>query len=140
MSEHIERNDASRAELADHGRRVMAGEVGDRSDGWSASAILAHVAFWDRLLYQRWRSTLRYGRRFPDPIPDGLEDLINDSAAPVWSALSPADAAGEANAAAEELDTFLVGVPDDVVAELRITGKSRLVDRSFHRREHIAGD
>ena len=76
MAEHIERNEASRAELAEHGRRVVAGEVGDRGDGWSASTILAHVAFWDRLMYQRWRTTLRYGRRYPDPIPDGLEDLI----------------------------------------------------------------
>ena len=140
MAEHIERNEASRAELAEHGRRVVAGEVGDRGDGWSASTVLAHVAFWDRLMYQRWRTTLRYGRRYPDPIPDGLEDLINDSAVHVWSAVSPEVAAAEATAAAEELDAFLAGVADDVVAELRITGKSRLVDRSFHRRDHIAGD
>lgn len=140
MAEHVERNDASRAELAEHARRVVAGEVPDRSDGWSASAILAHVAFWDRLMYQRWRSTLRYGRRMPDLIPDGLEDWVNDASIAVWRSLSPEAAAAEALAAAEELDAFVAEVPHDVVDELRITGKSRFVDRSFHRREHIAGD
>ena len=140
MAEHIEQNDASRAALAEHARRVVAGEVPDRSDGWTAAAILAHVAFWDRLMYQRWRSTLRYGRRMPDPIPDGLEDWVNDASISVWASLTAEAAAAEALAAAEELDAFVATIPDDVIQELRITGKSRFVDRSHHRREHIAGD
>lgn len=138
MAEHIEHNNASRAELEAHAARVRDGSVTNTGD-WSPSAALAHIAFWDRMLLERWRSTLKYARRYPDPLPDGLEDLINEAALPAWSALSPAEAATEAASAAAAIDEFVATVPADVVAELRVTGKERLVDRSFHRREHTAG-
>ena len=138
MSEHVQNNDAARAELAQHAARVRDGSATNTGD-WSPGAALAHIAFWDRMLLERWRGTLRYKRRFPDPLPDGLEDLVNEAALPAWSKLDPGVAADEVMAAAEAIDAFVATVPDDVVAELRITGKERLVDRSYHRREHTAG-
>ena len=138
MARHDDNNAASRSELDAAAARVRDGSV-TRSDGeWSASTVLAHIAFWDRMVLRRWRGTERYRRRYPDPLPDGIEDLVNDAAAPAWGLLSPAQAAAEAIAAAEAVDAYVTRIPADVVAELGLTGKERLVDRSLHRREHLA--
>jgi len=116
----------------------MVADAYDRAaDGWPPSALLAHLAFWDRLTLQRWHAAIRDGRSTPPDLPDGLQDLINDAAFATWSALSPRDAAAQAVAAAQEVDAFLATVDDGLADQLIADGRVRLVDRSLHRTQHL---
>ena len=137
MTDHRARNDASRARLEVIAGGVAGGthrvDVGE----WSPSTLLAHLAFWDRLTLQRWHAAIRDGRSTPADLPDGLQDLINDASFATWSALSPADAAAQAVAAAEEVDAFLATVDGSLADQLIAEGRVRLVDRSLHRRQHL---
>jgi hypothetical protein len=137
MSDHRANNDASRARLGHVAGDVADGAYTSRADGWPPSALLAHLAFWDRLTLQRWHAAIRDGRSTPADLPDGLQDLINDASFATWSALSPADAAAQAVAAAEAVDAFLPSVDGSLADQLIADGRVRLVDRSLHRRQHL---
>jgi hypothetical protein len=70
-------------------------------------------------------------------VPDAVADLINDAALATWAAL-PASVAGSlAVAAAEEVDGIVARLSDVAVAAVVEDGRSRLVDRSLHRAEHL---
>ena len=104
---------------------------------WTASALFAHIAFWDRFVFARWRLAAASGSRAPDPIDGTPQDLINDAALPGWNAIPPRAAVDECLAAADELDRSLESLENDVVEELVGSGRERLVDRSIHRGEHL---
>lgn len=127
-------NDDSRARLRQLVARTDRGQLATTvMEGWSAAALLAHLAFWDRFTLLRLRSRLA-GSTVADVGP--LADLINDAALPTWNDMAPEVAAREAIAAADEVDAFIAGLPPDVVAQIIAEGKPRWVLRSEHRREH----
>ncbi len=134
----VDRNEESRARL----RRVveaLTDEDGRRpaGDGWTVAALLGHIAHWDRFVAVRWRRSAAIGAATPEPVPDAVADLINDAALPTWAAL-PASVAGSlAVAAAEEVDGIVARLSDVAVAAVVEDGRSRLVDRSLHRAEHL---
>ena len=133
-----ERNAASRERL----ERTIAGlSLADlerpSGDGWSATVLLVHLSFWDGLVASRWRHAARTGRTTPIAIPDEATDLINESARPGWEAVEPARAAELSQAAAADVDDLIRALPDDVVAAVLAEDRSRLVDRSLHRSEHL---
>jgi hypothetical protein len=106
-------------------------------DGWTISATLAHLAFWDRraaLLVERW---LRDGSA-PGPsdlIPD--IDTLNEAALPQWRAISPRAAATEALAAAEAADLALDRASPALIEQIVAAGRPINPARARHRREHI---
>jgi hypothetical protein len=104
---------------------------------WTTSALLAHIAFWDRFVLGRWRLAAVRGNRLPDRMEDTPQDLINDAAIPGWIAVPPRAAADACLAAAEELDRFIGSLDPGIIAELVRDGRERLVDRSLHRGEHL---
>jgi hypothetical protein len=104
---------------------------------WTTSALLAHIAFWDRFVLGRWRLAAVRGNRLPDRMEDTPQDLINDAAIPGWIAVPPRVAADACLAAAEELDRFIGSLDPGIIAELVRDGRERLVDRSLHRGEHL---
>jgi hypothetical protein len=104
---------------------------------WTTSALLAHIAFWDRFVLGRWRLAAVRGNRLPDRMEDTPQDLINDAAIPGWIAVPPRAAADACLAAAEELDGFIGSLDPATIAELVRDGRERLVDRSLHRGEHL---
>ncbi len=133
--DYVRANDESRARL----RAVVDGL--DRAqlahpalEGWSVSAVLAHLGFWDRFTVRRWHSRLA---GIDLPALDVLDDLINDSALPMWNALPPEVAAREAIAAAEAADTFVGALGPDVTARWLAEGRPRSLYRSEHRTEHL---
>lgn len=139
MSDHVRANTASRDRLRGVAGALRAsGGTGPAPDGgWSATVILAHVAFWDRMGLARWRHADALGETFPPPVPPGMSDLINDASRDQWSALSIGEAVALAETAAEELDAYLEALADERVAAARTAGFDRLVDRSLHRDEHL---
>jgi hypothetical protein len=54
-------------------------------NGWTVSATLAHLAFWDRWVEARWDHFSRAGS-FHD-LPDDITALVNQSAQALWLAL-----------------------------------------------------
>jgi hypothetical protein len=134
-AEYVRANDESRARLRALIERLdRTGLARSVSPGWSVSALLAHLAFWDRFNAHRWRSRLA-GTQLP--ALDVLDDLINDSALPAWNALPPESAARDALASAEEGDAFVAALTPEITSRWLAEGRPRSLYRSEHRREHL---
>ena len=79
--------------------------------GWTVSGILAHIAFWYRqrlCMMRRWAEGDWCSGSY-----DG--NLFNETMRPLLELIPGNLAAGAALHAAEEVDAFLLRVPDDVV-------------------------
>lgn len=126
-------NDASRERL----RRIVEGLdahalTAALPGGWTVSALLAHLAWWDRLALRRWEEFLRSGTR-----PTYLDDAVNDELLPEWLSVRPRDAVREVLEAAEAVDRLIATVPEAILDEMKRSGWERGVDRNLHRNEHL---
>jgi hypothetical protein len=133
MNQPIQHNAASRrrlAELVEFTKTTAA----TRS---MASGVLAHIAFWDRLVMLRWKQAFAAGQPVPEPLDLSMTDFINDAAFPQWRQIAFDDAVNDVLRTAAELDLLIEGLDERVVDELTGVGRGRLVDRSLHRIEHI---
>jgi hypothetical protein len=105
--------------------------------GWTVASVLAHMAFWD------WRivTTLAaWGADGSGPVPtyhDDAVDWINDSAKPIFLALTPAAAAGVVIDAAEAADAAVAEMSDELLARNDELGLLVNPDRADHRGEHL---
>jgi hypothetical protein len=105
---------------------------------WTAAALFAHVAFWDRFVHARWLLAANLGSRTPLPFDDALLELINDASLQQWGVIPPRTAVQDCLAAATEVDALIRSLEGDVVSEVMQEQRERLVDRSLHRGEHLA--
>jgi hypothetical protein len=101
--------------------------------GWTVSATLAHMAFWDRrqqFALERWMHTGE------EP---GAQDseAVNDALLPFALALDARKAAHLALTAATAVDTVVEHVPADFVKVVDRAGLPYLLRRSQHRLDHI---
>jgi hypothetical protein len=134
-AEYVRANDESRARLRALVERLDRKELTHSAmEGWSVSALLAHLAFWDRFNVRRWRSRLA-GTQLP--ALGVLDDLINDSALPAWTALPPEVAARDVLATAEEGDAFVAALASETTSRRMTEDRPRSLFRSEHRREHL---
>jgi hypothetical protein len=123
-------------------------ELGDRltdeelvrtiDEPWTAAALFAHVAFWDRFVLERWRLAADRGEATPTPLDQDLLDRVNDASLPQWLAIPPPAAVAQCLEAAALVDEHVAGLAPDVVDALVREGRERLVDRSLHRGDHLA--
>lgn len=101
--------------------------------GWTVAVALAHMAFWDRqrfCLMRRWAAgDLCHGGY------DG--DLFNEVLLPFLEAIPPGRAGALAVEAAEEVDAFLLTVPDEFVAMALSRPDRPNLDRGSHRDYHL---
>jgi hypothetical protein len=134
-TDHNKRNRASRDRLA-----AVIAQLGDRniplSGGWTAAALLAHLAFWDGLGAARLKKYLR-DRRPMEFGSDALTEFINAAGLAQWTATPPRDAAALATNAAATIDRLIEGVPADAFEAIRAMNVPRVLDRSLHRKEHL---
>ncbi|MDE3192587.1 MAG: DinB family protein [Chloroflexota bacterium] len=72
--------------------------------GWTVSALLAHLAWWDRIALKRWDDLIQ-----ADVAPGYIADSINDEMLPQWRSVLPEQAVQEALAAAEAVDAHRIG-------------------------------
>jgi len=98
---------------------------------WTAAALLAHTAFWDRRAAWLVRRC-QQGHCGPSPVN---LDAVNESALPQWRLIPPRAAAQEALAAASEIDGLLPSLTAEQLVALR-ESKIRY-DRSNHRNDHL---
>jgi Mycothiol maleylpyruvate isomerase N-terminal domain len=105
--------------------------------GWTVASVLAHMAFWD------WRVVAclaAWGADGSGSLPtyhDDAVDWINDSAKPIFLALTPRAAAGVVIDAAEAADRAVAGMSDDLLARNEQLGLLVNPDRADHRGEHL---
>jgi hypothetical protein len=103
------------------------------SDGWTISAVLAHMAFWDRralVLIERWR---REG--VTASTTDAHE--INDAMKEQWLALAPRVAAQLAVDAAHAADAAVERLEDALVRDMEDKRAGVSTQRAEHRAEHL---
>jgi hypothetical protein len=135
MSEHDLRNAASRERLAE--LLGSASNTDTNPVNPTTSGILAHIAFWDRIVLLRWQRAFAAGQSMPPAVDSSMTDLINDAAFPQWRQIRLEDAINDALRMAAELDRLIQGLDPIVVQELVRAGRERLIDRSLHRNEHF---
>lgn len=104
--------------------------------GWTVSAVLAHVAFWDaRAVYflDKWGPSGEPTTYEPEDT-----DAVNDSAKPLCLALPPRIAAQLALRVAEEADGKVKTLSDAMLAKIRAKGNPPFnFSRAIHRKEHL---
>jgi hypothetical protein len=104
---------------------------------WTAAALFAHMAFWDRFVLERWRLAAEKGDRTPMPEDNAVMDRINDASLPQWLAIPARLAVEEFLAAAVEFENLISRLDAAILSEVLSQGRERLVDRSLHRGEHL---
>src|SRR5262245_57958772 len=136
---HNARNDEARRRLVDLASRLGADELAlEVDDTWTVGALLAHLAFWDRLVEARWQLAATEGRPTPIDVAEELPDLINGSLIPAWRIIDPRRLGALVVTAAEDVDALIAALPEASVAGVLAEGRPRLLDRSRHRAEHVA--
>jgi DinB family protein len=136
---HNARNDASRRRLADLVSRLGADELAlEVDDTWTVGALLAHLAFWDRLVEARWQYAATQGRPTPIDLDDELPDLINAALIPAWRIVDPRRLGALVVTAADDVDALIAALPAESVDGVLAEGRPRLLDRSLHRGDHVA--
>ena len=104
--------------------------------GWTVASMLAHAAFWDA------RAIFALGKweRGVEPVPGDYEpedpSWINDSAKPLCLALPPREAARLTLRIAEEADSKIAALSDELVEKIRVRGPFNIA-RAEHRKEHL---
>ena len=133
--DHNARNRAARQRLD-----AVIARLGDRDvaldDGWTAAALLAHLAFWDRVGAARIEKYLR-DRAPMEFASDALTEYINAAGLVQWSRTPLRLAAADAVDAAAAIDRRLEGLSPEELAALRALGRPLLLDRSPHRDDHL---
>lgn len=137
LREIEERNRSSLERLRAIGSSLSDSELERTIDApWTAAALFAHIAFWDRSVLERWRLAAEKGDRTPMPEDNVIMDRINDASLRRWLAI-PARVAVEEFLASAELDGLIPWLDAAIVSELVTDGRQRLVDRSLHRGDHL---
>ena len=102
-------------------------------NGWTVAVALAHIAFWDRqrlCLMRRWAAGNWCNGGY-----DG--ELFNEVLLPFLEAIPPDRAVEMAVQTAEEVDAFLLTVPDDIVEAALARPDRPNLDRGMHREGHL---
>ena len=133
--DHNARNRAARERL-----EILIDRLGERDvavdGGWTAAGLLAHLAFWDRLATARLEKHLREGKP-PVFATDDVTDLTNAAGIWQWKDTPPHLAAKQAREAAAVIDRLIETLPAVKLDGLKALGRSFLIDRSAHRKEHL---
>lgn len=115
--------------------------------GWTVSAALAHLAFWDRHVLawlEEWeKQEIRTAGQLNDWLEKNRRETSNDDMLPQWLAMPGDAAARDALLAAEALDNALEAL-DPAFAQTvcstilsRVGNRPWVIDRATHRREHV---
>jgi hypothetical protein len=101
--------------------------------GWTVSALLGHLAFWDQrmlVLLRRWQE----GGVDESPVDP---DMINDSLRPLCLALDPLAAAGLCLASAREIDAALAAMSPKLYEAILASPNHFRFNRTLHRDDHL---
>ena len=105
----------------------------DLGGGWTISAAIAHLAFWDQLSLVRISQWRQFG-----VFPSSLDlDVINAALLPLLLSIPPNKVADLAITAAEAVDRELENLPISMIEAIEGLGDRRRLFRSIHRSMHL---
>jgi uncharacterized damage-inducible protein DinB len=133
MSDYVRLNAESRARLVGVCQRINDELLTRIAFGsWTVSAVLAHMAFWDRVALERW-DTFEKERQ---PVTS-LPEFLNSVGAADWVAIPPRTAVRLVLEAAEALDKRIEELPEGLIEAAR-SSNPRMFERFHHREDHIS--
>jgi hypothetical protein len=101
--------------------------------GWTVSAVLAHLAFWDFravTLIDKWKK-----EGVGDSPMD--TDVINEVTRRLFLSIPPEKAAQLVLSAANEIDRVIEALDPEMIEAIRTTGKTVRLNRADHRITHL---
>jgi hypothetical protein len=101
--------------------------------GWTVSAVLVHLAFWDQraiTLIAKWKKK----GVSPSPIDT---DVVNDAILGLCLAIPPRKAAELALTFADEVDNVIANLTPEMVEGIQTMGNPVNLRRADHRRTHL---
>ncbi len=101
--------------------------------GWSVSAVLAHLAFWDQRAITLIRKWEKEGVG-PSPIDT---DVVNEATRTLCLAIPPNEAAWLAVELADEVDKLIASLSPEMVEAIQTKGTNVKLRRADHRRTHL---
>jgi hypothetical protein len=104
-------------------------------DGWSISAVLAHLAFWEHSFLTRCDAFRDHGNFVT--IDEDTEHLINVTSLPLWRSIPGRIAANMALEAATAATIATAAMTADLESHLTNQQCQALVDHSHHRNAHL---
>lgn len=115
---------------------MLAGDISPRlAGGWTASAVFAHLAFWDRFVIARWD---RYDREgVIGDLPDTHADLVNAAGLPLWLALSGGAAVVQAIDAAIHVCERIAALSPGAIEAAISSDRLPMLDRTVHWSPHL---
>jgi hypothetical protein len=129
-----EENTVSRRRLEAILRRLTDEELTRLTpSGWSVSALLAHLAFWDRrvlVLLRRWKE------KGVDESPMDSE-AMNDALKPIFVAMAPRTAVDLCLASADAVDAELETLTPQLFEEIQASPNHFRFSRALHRNDHL---
>jgi hypothetical protein len=131
----IQENTASRSRLESFVRDLSDADLARSNPyGWTAAALLAHLAFWDQrvlVLLRRWQAE-GVDESPVDP------DMINESLKPLCLALNPHTAVELCLSSAAAVDAELEGITAALVEQIEASPNHFRFNRALHRNDHLA--
>jgi uncharacterized damage-inducible protein DinB len=100
---------------------------------WTVSAVLAHMAFWERVALERW-AAFEKERQPVTPLPE----FLNSVGAADWVAIPPRTAVRLVLEAAEALDKRIEELPEGLIEAARSSNNPRMFERFHHREDHLS--
>ena len=101
--------------------------------GWTVSAVLAHLAFWDQralLLIEKWKKE-GVGPSLTDV------DIVNEATRGLCLAIPPRATAEMALSAASAIDQTIEQLTPEMVEAIETVGKTVRLNRARHRQLHL---
>jgi hypothetical protein len=134
ISEIITDNGSENAHLQKFVRRLSDDELGlPMEAGWTVSAVLAHLAFWDQRAITLIGKWTKEGVG-PSPIDT---DVVNEATRSLCLAIPPRRAAELAMALADEVDQVIASLTPEMVETVQTKGTTVKLRRADHRRMHL---
>lgn len=102
-------------------------------NGWTVAGSLGHLAFWDRQhlgILKAWAAG-----KTPTGAYEG--QVFNDAMQPLLELIPPEQIAAAALKAAEEIDEFLLEIPDSVIDAALAAPNPPHLNRGDHRGHHL---
>ncbi len=127
-------NASSRSRLREVIARLKPGDFSRTTpDGWTVTALLGHLAFWDNRVFvilRRWKD------QGLDESPVDA-DAMNDALKPILASMDPHVAARLSLSSAEAVDAEIETITPDLIRAIEASPTHLRFNRGLHRNDHL---
>jgi hypothetical protein len=134
LDDLIKDNASENAHLRELVKRLSDAELRQSLEaGWTVSAVLAHMAFWDQ------RTITLIGKWQKEGLgPSAVDtDVVNEASRVLCLAIAPPQAAELSVRLADEIDQLISGLSPEMLEAILTKGTTVNLRRAKHRRTHL---